>query len=47
VIVDGSNRGGRYVDSEQVVHHNVRDAGSPFRLGKVYKTYPYTLDALL
>jgi hypothetical protein len=25
----------------------VRDAGSPSRLGKVYKTYPYTLDALL
>jgi hypothetical protein len=24
----------------------VRDAGSPSRLGKVYKTYPYTLDAL-
>lgn len=25
----------------------VRDAGSPSRLGKVYKTYPYMLDALL
>ena len=25
----------------------VRDAGSPSRLGKVYKTYPCTLDALL
>lgn len=25
----------------------VRDAGSPSRLGKVHKTYPYTLDALL
>jgi hypothetical protein len=25
----------------------VRDAGSPSGLGKVYKTYPYTLDALL
>ena len=25
----------------------VRDAGSPSRLGKVHKTYPYSLDALL
>lgn len=25
----------------------MRDAGSPSRLGKIYKTYPYTLDALL
>jgi hypothetical protein len=25
----------------------VRDAGSPSRLGKLYKIYPHTLDALL
>ena len=25
----------------------VRDAGSPSRMGKVYKVYPYTLKALL
>ncbi|WP_300605940.1 hypothetical protein [Trebonia sp.] len=25
----------------------VRDAGSPGRLGKVYRMYPYTLQALL
>jgi len=25
----------------------VRDAGTPSRLGRVYKTYPYTLESLL
>jgi hypothetical protein len=25
----------------------VRDAGTPSRLGKIYKVYPYTLNALL
>jgi hypothetical protein len=27
--------------------YTVRDAGSPSRLGKVYKTYPYDLRSLL
>jgi hypothetical protein len=47
VIVDGSNRVGAVAMSTPRRSYAVRDAGSPSRLGKVYKTYPYTLDALL